>query len=87
MYTDALKSYDYLAKENTHYIINKAQEGFAIQTTTFWGNTVNVNVNAIENTWRHLRAHLRRYMQYYNTTRLHSALRYVSPIAFERRVA
>ena len=58
IHTDALKSYDYLAKENTHYIINKKQDGFAIKTTTFWGNTVNVNVNAIENTWRHLRAHL-----------------------------
>ena len=58
IHTDALKSYEYLAKENTHYIINKKQDGFAIETTTFWGNTINVNVNAIENTWRHLRAHL-----------------------------
>lgn len=36
---------------------------------------------------RHLRQQLRCYMQYYNTTRLHSALRYVSPIAFEARAA
>ena len=36
---------------------------------------------------RHLRGQLQRYMQYYNTTRLHSALRYVSPIAFECHAA
>ena len=36
---------------------------------------------------RVLRAALRRYMGYYNTTRLHSALNYLSPIAFERRAA
>lgn len=60
IHTDALKSYDYLEKENTHYVINKAQDGFAIKETTFWGNTINVNVNAIENLWRHLRSHLRK---------------------------
>jgi len=34
-----------------------------------------------------LRTALRRYIRYYNTTRLHSALNYISPIAFERRAA
>jgi putative transposase len=34
-----------------------------------------------------LRQALRSYMHYYNTKRLHSALDYVSPIAFERRPA
>jgi putative transposase len=34
-----------------------------------------------------LRAALRRYIRYYNTTRLHSGLNYVSPVAFERRAA
>ena len=38
-------------------------------------------------TERHLRNQLQRYMLYYNTTRLHSALRYLSPIAFEACVA
>ena len=38
-------------------------------------------------TERHQRNQLHRYMLYYNTTRLHSALRYLSPIAFEARVA
>ncbi len=36
---------------------------------------------------RTLRTELRRYMQYYNTVRLHSGLSYRSPLAFERRVA
>ncbi|MDB4908087.1 MAG: transposase orfB family [Gemmatimonadetes bacterium] len=36
---------------------------------------------------RHLRGQLQRYMHYYNTTRIHSALRYLSPIAFECRAA
>lgn len=58
IYTDALKSYDYLSKENTHYVINKVQDGFAIKETTFWGHTISVNVNHIENTWQHLRTHL-----------------------------
>ena len=26
IYTDALKSYEYLSKENTHYVINKKQD-------------------------------------------------------------
>jgi putative transposase len=34
-----------------------------------------------------LRRALRRYIRYYNTTRLHSALGYVSPIAFECQAA
>jgi transposase InsO family protein len=34
-----------------------------------------------------LRAALRHYLRYYNTTRLHSALEYTAPIAFERRSA
>lgn len=34
-----------------------------------------------------LRTALERYVRYYNVDRLHSALGYVSPIAFERRVA
>jgi transposase InsO family protein len=34
-----------------------------------------------------LRAALRAYLQYYNRTRLHSALNYVSPIAFESQAA
>jgi putative transposase len=34
-----------------------------------------------------LRLALRGYIQYYNTKRLHSALNYVSPIAFEQRAA
>jgi putative transposase len=34
-----------------------------------------------------LRSALRRYIRYYNTTRLHSALGYVSPIAFECQAA
>jgi putative transposase len=34
-----------------------------------------------------LRTALRRYLRYYNTTRLHSALAYHSPIAFERHAA
>lgn len=34
-----------------------------------------------------LRMELRRYMRYYNTVRLHSGLAYLSPLAFERRVA
>jgi len=36
---------------------------------------------------RVLRAALRRYLTYYNTTRLHSGLNYVAPVAFERRAA
>jgi putative transposase len=36
---------------------------------------------------RHLRGRLQRYMTYYNLTRLHSALDYVSPIAFEGHAA
>ena len=36
---------------------------------------------------RQLRAHLTHYIAYYNTTRLHSALDYLSPIAFEQLVA
>lgn len=36
---------------------------------------------------RVLRRHLQRYMQYYNTIRLHSSLQYRSPLAFERRAA
>jgi transposase InsO family protein len=36
---------------------------------------------------RTLRAELHRYMRYYNTIRLHSGLHYLSPLAFERRVA
>ena len=36
---------------------------------------------------RQLRAHLTRYITYYNTIRLHSGLAYLSPIAFEQRVA
>jgi putative transposase len=34
-----------------------------------------------------LRGQLRRYMRYYNHTRLHSSLNYQSPLAFERSVA
>jgi transposase InsO family protein len=34
-----------------------------------------------------LRTALRRYIRYYNTTRLHSGLNYVSPVAFERCAA
>ncbi len=34
-----------------------------------------------------LRRALRSYIRYYNATRLHSALAYVSPIAFERQAA
>ena len=34
-----------------------------------------------------LRTALRRYIRYYNRTRLHSSLNYTSPIAFERRAA
>jgi transposase InsO family protein len=34
-----------------------------------------------------LRTALTRYMRYYNTIRLHSGLAYLSPLAFERRVA
>ncbi len=34
-----------------------------------------------------LRTQLRRYIRYYNRTRLHSSLNYTSPIAFERRAA
>lgn len=58
VYTDALKSYEYLEKENTHYVINKQQDGFGIQQTTFWGHTIDVNVNHIENLWMQLRKHL-----------------------------
>ena len=36
---------------------------------------------------RQLRAALHPYMRYYNTTRLHSSLRYRSPLAFERETA
>ena len=36
---------------------------------------------------RTLRTALTRYMRYYNTIRLHSGLAYLSPLAFERRVA
>ena len=59
IHTDALKSYEYLKHENTHYVINKKQDGFGIHQTSFWGNCVNVNVNCIENLWKHLRKHLR----------------------------
>jgi hypothetical protein len=58
IYTDALKSYEYLKYENTHYIINKERDGFAIHETTFWGHCVNVHVNHIESTWKQLRKHL-----------------------------
>lgn len=58
IHTDAHKGYDYLAAANTHYVINKKRDGFGIIERTFWGNAVHVNVNAIENVWRHLRAHL-----------------------------
>ena len=34
-----------------------------------------------------LRTELHRYVRYYNTVRLHSGLAYLSPLAFERRVA
>lgn len=34
-----------------------------------------------------LRTAVRRYLRYYNTSRLHSSLNYLSPLAFERRVA
>jgi transposase InsO family protein len=34
-----------------------------------------------------LRRALRRYVRYYNATRLHSALHYTSPIAFECQAA
>lgn len=34
-----------------------------------------------------LRTELRRYMRYYNTKRLHSGLKYLSPLAFEQRAA
>lgn len=34
-----------------------------------------------------LRRHLRRYVRYYNHRRLHSALRYQSPVDYERRAA
>jgi hypothetical protein len=59
IHTDALKSYEYLAAANTHYVINKVRDGFGIESTTFWGRTVKVNVNAIENVWRQLRQLLR----------------------------
>jgi putative transposase len=36
---------------------------------------------------RVLRTALTAYMRYYNTIRLHSGLSYLSPLAFERRVA
>jgi putative transposase len=36
---------------------------------------------------QHLRCMLRRYIRYYNTVRLHSALAYRSPLAFERLAA
>ena len=36
---------------------------------------------------RELRDALQRYLRYYNTTRMHSALGYRSPIAFETRAA
>jgi putative transposase len=38
-------------------------------------------------TERALHRQLRRYIRYYNTTRLHSSLNYRSPLAFERRAA
>ena len=38
-------------------------------------------------TERQLRTALTAYMRYYNTIRLHSGLAYLSPLAFERRVA
>jgi putative transposase len=36
---------------------------------------------------RELRAQRHNYMRYYNTVRLHSALHYLSPLAFERQAA
>lgn len=57
--TDKHAGYNYLSAENTHYVINKAQDGFAVNETTYWGNCVNVNVNLIENTWMNLRKHLK----------------------------
>jgi hypothetical protein len=59
IHTDAHKSYDYLKSANTHYVINKVQDGFGIIEYTFWGNTIKTNVNKIENNWKHLRTHLR----------------------------
>jgi putative transposase len=38
-------------------------------------------------TERALRVERTAYMRYYNTIRLHSGLSYLSPLAFERRVA
>ena len=38
-------------------------------------------------TERALNHALQTYMQYYNATRLHSSLNYLSPLAFERRAA
>jgi ISXO2-like transposase domain len=58
IHTDALKSYEYLKAENTHYIINKARDGFCVKQRTFWGKEVSVSVNQIEGVWKHLRAHL-----------------------------
>lgn len=57
--TDKHGSYEYLSKQNTHYVINKAVDGFGIEKMSFWGNSVKVNVNKIENLWRHLRRFLR----------------------------
>jgi transposase InsO family protein len=36
---------------------------------------------------RQLRTALHHYLQYYNTTRLHSSLGYRSPLAFEQQTA
>jgi hypothetical protein len=59
IHTDALKSYEWLEQLSTHYVINKAQEGFGRTKPTYWGNVIKCNVNTIENCWMLLRQLLR----------------------------
>ena len=70
IHTDALKSYDYLKNENTHYVINKARDGFSIKERTFWGHGIGIHVNHIESTWKQLRKHLSLRHAYRNQHRI-----------------
>jgi hypothetical protein len=59
VFTDALTSYEFLKEKNRHYVINKEKQGFGRIVKLGEDSYLHINVNTIENNWRHFRDHLK----------------------------
>ena len=77
-----------VAKRGMLQSANVRGPGDNAHAESFWHSlTSEVTRGVVFLTAHALRTELRRYIRYYNRTRLHSSLNYMSPIAFERRAA